>query len=138
MAQAATPGSRVNIQLSDYTKADIRLLAYSGTDPTDPVAAVAKGADPGSVTEHTSPNAPVAAAGTWAITYWGDKSSSTTSWTAPSGVETRGTGIGSGSGRITSLIVDSNGTVPTGTYGNKTATTDAASRAAMWTVLLQG
>ncbi|WP_021599638.1 PKD domain-containing protein [Actinomadura welshii] len=138
VAQAGDAGSRVNIQLSDYTKADIRLLAYSGTDPTDPVAAVAKGTDPGSVTEHTSPNAPVAAAGMWAITYWGDKSSSTTSWTAPSGVETRGTGIGSGSGRITSLIVDSNGTVPTGTYGNKTATTDAASRAAMWTVLLQG
>lgn len=136
VAQAGDAGKQVDIGLSDYTKADIRLLAYEGTNTTDPVAAVAKGGDPGSVTGHTSPSAQVGAAGSWAVTYWGDKSSSTTSWTAPAGVTARGSGIGSGSGRITSLIVDSNGTVATGTYGAKTATTDAASRAAMWTIIL--
>ncbi|NEA25941.1 PKD domain-containing protein [Actinomadura bangladeshensis] len=136
VAQAGDAGQQVDIGLSAFTKADIRLLAYDGTNATDPVAAVAKGGDADSVTEHTSPNAQVGSAGSWAITYWGDKSSSTTSWTAPAGVETRGTGIGSGGGRITSLIVDSNGSVPTGTYGGKTAVTDAASRAAMWTIVL--
>ena len=137
VAQAGDAGTQVNIGLSAYTKADIRLLAYAGTDTTDPIAKVAKDTDDDSGTEHTSPDADVASSGGWAITYWGDKSSSTTSWTAPAGVETRGTGIGSGGGRITSLIVDSNAAVPTGTYGGKTATTNAASRAVMWTIILK-
>ncbi|GGT77323.1 PKD domain-containing protein [Actinomadura citrea] len=136
VAQAGDAGTQVGIGFSAYTKADIRLLAYEGTNATDPVAAVAKSSDPGSGTSHTSPSAQVDAAGSWAVTYWADKSSSTTSWTAPAGVETRGTGIGSGSGRITALVADSNGTVATGTYGGKTATTDAASRAALWTIIL--
>lgn len=136
VAQAGDAGTRVNIGLSAYTKADIRLLAYEGTNTTDPIAAVAKRSDSSSVTEHTSPSASVGAAGAWAVTYWGDKSSSTTSWTAPAGVQVRGSGIGSGGGRITTLIGDSDGAVATGAYGNKTATTDTASRAAMWTIIL--
>ncbi|MFA1545204.1 PKD domain-containing protein [Actinomadura chokoriensis] len=138
VAQAGDAGQQVDIGLSAITKADIRLLAYNGTNTTDPIAAVAAVGDPSAVTAHTSPNATVGGAGSWAVTYWADKSSSTTSWTAPAGVETRGTGIGSGSGRITSLTVDSNGSVATGPYGGKTATTDAASRAAMWTIILAG
>ncbi|RKS72067.1 beta-propeller uncharacterized protein DUF5122 [Actinomadura pelletieri DSM 43383] len=136
VAQAGDAGQQVNIGLSDYTKADIRLVAYEGTNTTDPIAAVAKGADAATTTSHTSPTATVAGSGAWALTYWSDKSSSTTAWTAPAGVTTRGTGIGSGGGRITALIADSNGTVATGGYGGKTATTDAASRAAMWTIVL--
>ncbi|NKZ08816.1 PKD domain-containing protein [Actinomadura latina] len=136
VAQAGDAGKQVDIGLSAFTKADIQLLAYDGTNTTDPVAAVAKGGDADSVTAHTSPNAQVGGTGSWAVTYWADKSSSTTSWTAPAGVETRRIGIGSGGGRITSLTVDSNGTVATGTYGGKTATTDAASRAGMWTIIL--
>ncbi|WP_165970562.1 PKD domain-containing protein [Actinomadura sp. 6K520] len=136
VAQEGDAGQQVNIGLSGYTKADIRLLAYDGTDTSDPIAAVAKGSDPTAVTEHSSPNAEVAAGGSWAVTYWGDKSSSTTSWTAPAGVTTRGTGVGSGGGRISALIADSGGAVATGGYGGKTATTDAASRAAMWTIVL--
>ena len=136
VAQAGDAGQRVDIGLSGYTKADIRLLAYEGTSTSDPIAEVAKGTDSDPVTEHASPNAPVGAAGSWAVTYWGDKSSSTTSWTAPAGVTARGTGIGSGGGRITSLIADSGGAVPTGTYGDRTAITNANSRASMWTIIL--
>ncbi|GAA4224927.1 hypothetical protein GCM10022254_05590 [Actinomadura meridiana] len=136
VAQAGDAGTQVNIGLSGYTKADIRLVAYAGTNATDPIAAVTKGADPGSVTDHTAPSATAAAAGSWAVTYWADKSSTTTSWTAPAGVQTRGTGIGSGGGRITALIGDSNGAIATGAYAGKTATTNAASRAAMWTIVL--
>ncbi|MFA1541191.1 PKD domain-containing protein [Actinomadura monticuli] len=137
VAQAGDAGTQVNIGLSAFTKADIRLLAYAGTDATDPVAKVAKNTEDDSGTEHTSPDADVTSAGSWAITYWGDKSSTTTAWTTPAGVETRGTGIGSGGGRITSLIVDSNAAVPTGSYGGKKATTNAASRAATWTIILK-
>ncbi|MFI6518294.1 PKD domain-containing protein [Spirillospora sp. NPDC050679] len=136
VAAAGDAGSQVQIPLGATLKADIRLLAYEGTNTTDPVAAVAKGGDASAVTEHTTPTAPAATAGSWALSYWADKSSATTAWTAPQGVQTRGTGIGSGSGRITALVADSEGSVPTGSYGGKTATTDAASRAAMWTIVL--
>src|SRR5690606_22518232 len=111
VAQAGDAGTQVNIGLSAFTKADIQLLAYDGTNTTDPIAAVAKAGDADSVTAHTSPAAQVGDAGSWAVSYWADKSSSTTSWTAPAGVETRRIGIGSGGGRITSLTADSNGTV---------------------------
>ncbi|WP_030165423.1 PKD domain-containing protein [Spirillospora albida] len=136
VAQAGDGGKEVSVPLSALTKADIRLLAYEGTNATDPVAAIAKAVDDASVTAHTSPTAQVDAAGAWAVTYWADKSSSTTQWTAPAGVETRGTGIGTGGGRITALVADSGGTVATGGYGGKTAVTDATSRALMWTIVL--
>ncbi|TQM67557.1 beta-propeller uncharacterized protein DUF5122 [Actinomadura hallensis] len=137
VAQEGDAGKQVTIGLSGVTKADIRLLAYDGTDTSDPIAAVAKAGDPSAVTEHTSPNAQVEQGGSWAVTYWGDKSSSTTEWTAPAGVTTRGTGVGSGGGRISALVADSGGAVATGAYGGKTATTDAASRASMWTIILK-
>ncbi|HEY8482299.1 MAG TPA: PKD domain-containing protein [Spirillospora sp.] len=136
VAQDGDAGRQVNIGLSGITKADIRLLAYAGTHASDPVAAVAKRGDATAVTEHTSPDVPVAEAGSWAVTYWADKSSSTTVWTAPAGVTVRGTGIGSGGGRIGAVVADSGGAVPTGAYGGKTATTDAPSRASMWTIVL--
>src|SRR5690606_11771141 len=167
VAQAGDAGKQVDIGLSGYTKADIRLLAYAGTNTSDPIAKVAKGNDSSAVTEHTSPTASVDSAGSWAVTYWGDKSSRTTEWTAPAGVTPRGTGIGSGAvssrgdtsprttgwgrpaggttpgtatgrggGRLAGVVVESGEAVGTGTYGGKKATTDAASRAAMWTIPL--
>ncbi|MGI5225878.1 PKD domain-containing protein [Actinoallomurus sp. CA-142502] len=136
VATASDAGQTVSVGLSDYAKANLRVLAYRGTNPTAPVAAATNTADPASTTSHTSPNATVSAAGSWAVTLWSDKSSTTTAWTAPSGVTSRGTSLGSGSGRVTSLAADSGGTVPTGTYGGLTATTDAASRAVTWTIVL--
>ncbi|MFC0036739.1 PKD domain-containing protein [Actinomadura rayongensis] len=136
VAAAGDAGTQITIPFSAITKSDLRLLAYQGTATDDPVAAVAKAVDGSAVTDHPSPTASVAAPGSWVISYWADKSSSTTAWTAPAGVETRGTGIGAGGGRITSLTVDSGGSVATGGYGGKIASTDAASRAQMWTIVL--
>jgi PKD repeat protein len=136
VAQAGDAGKAVDVALSAYAKADLRLLAYSGTSTTEPVAAVGQAADPASVTEHTTPTVNVAGGGNWVVSYWSDKSSSTTAWTAPGGVTSRATSIGTGSGRATSLVADSNGVAQTGSYGGLTATTDAASRALMWTIVL--
>ncbi len=61
VAQAGDAGTQVNIGLSGCTKADIQLLAYDGTNTTDPIAAVA-GRDASSVTSHTSPTAQVGGA----------------------------------------------------------------------------
>ncbi|WP_235017872.1 PKD domain-containing protein [Thermomonospora echinospora] len=136
VAQADDAGKTVEVALDAYAKADLRLLAYSGTSATDPVAAVGQAADPASVVDHTTPSANVAGGGSWVVSYWGDKSSTTNTWTAPGSVTTRATSIGTGSGRVTSLVADSGGAVQTGSYGGLTATTDAASRALMWTIVL--
>lgn len=136
VAAAGDAGSAVSVGISDYAKADLRLLAYQGTDQTAPVAAVAKAADPATTTTHTTPTVNVPAAGDWLVSYWSDKSGTTTAWTAPDGVTTRGTSIGTGSGRVTSLAADSDGTVATGGRGGLTATTDAASRGFEWSLVL--
>jgi PKD repeat protein len=136
VATSGDAGTSVSVGVSDYAKVNLRVLAYRGTSATSPVASATKAADPANTTSHTSPTATVSSAGAWVVTYWSDKSSSTTAWTVPSGVTTRGVSIGTLAGRVTSAVADSGGTVPTGTYGGLTATTDAASRALMWTIVL--
>ncbi|ACY96601.1 PKD domain-containing protein [Thermomonospora curvata] len=136
VATAGDAGSTVSVGVSDYAKVDLRLLAYEGTDTGNPVAAISGRVDASTVTEHATPTVTVSSAGAWAISYWADKSSSTTEWTAPSGPTIRGTGVGSGGGRIMTLVGDTDGPVPTGSYGGLVATTDAASRGLMWTIIL--
>ena len=136
VATSGDAGANVSIGVSDYAKANLRVLAYRGTSQTAPVDDATKVADPATTTSHTSPTATVSPAGAWVVTYWSDKSSVTNTWTVPNGVTSRGVSIGSGGGRVTSLVADSGGTVPTGSYGGLTATTDAASRALTWTIVL--
>jgi PKD repeat protein len=136
VATAGDAGSSVAVGVSDYAKANLRVLAYRGTSATAPVAIAAKVADPAATTSHPAPPVTVGTPGSWVVAYWSDKSSTTTSWTPQSGVTGRGTSIGSGGGRVTSLVADSGGTVPTGAYAGPTATTDVASRALTWTLVL--
>ncbi|MCX6465542.1 MAG: PKD domain-containing protein [Pseudonocardiales bacterium] len=136
VAAAGDAGQTATFTLSAINKVDVRMVVYSGTSPSDPIAAVSRAADATTVTAHPSPTAVVAGTGTWAVTFWADKSSTTTAWTAPAGVAARSTGVGTGSGRVTSLVVDSGAPVPTGSYGGLVASTDAASRALSWTVVL--
>jgi hypothetical protein len=136
VAGAADAGAAVQVELSKQIKADLRLLAYTGTSTTDPVAGFASVTDPAATAAHTSPTVTVAGAGRWVVTAWSDKSSSTTGWTAPGEVTVRASGAGAGGGRVTSLLGDSGGPVTAGGYGGLTATTNAASRAIVWTVVL--
>jgi hypothetical protein len=75
--------------------------------------------------------------GSWVLSYWADKSSSTTQWTAPAGQTVRGSTIGTGTGRITSLLTDGNGPAAAGTAGRTFASTDVAgTKATMVTLVL--
>jgi len=88
-------------------------------------------------TAHTTPAATVATPGSWVVSYWADKSSSTTAWTAPAGQSVRNVSIGASSGRITSLLTDGGGVAPPGPAGGLTATTDlAGTKATMLTLVL--
>ena len=74
--------------------------------------------------------------GSWVVSYWADKSSTTTAWTPSGLVATRATGCGTSSARICSALADSAAKVPA-VYGSIAATVDAPSSAAtMWSIVL--
>jgi hypothetical protein len=71
------------------------------------------------------------------VSYWADKSSATTGFTLPASVTGRQASCGTGTGHVCSVLADSGGPVPAGTYGGLTAVADSASASAtMWTLLL--
>lgn len=137
VADSDDAGQTVSLDSSGYAKTDLRLLAYTGTDATDPVTAASYEVDQSDTASRTTPTVPVEASGAWAVSYWADKSYETTAWTAPEGQQVRAESSGIGSAYISTLVTDSGGPVPTGSYGGLTATTNAPSpKAVTWTIVL--
>ena len=135
-ATAGDLGKTVTITNPAYKKAILGLGVYRGVDGANPVRAVRSATDTSSAS-HTSATV-TATAGDWALTYYVDFSSTTTSWSAPGGASLRDSTTQTGSGRYASLWVDSGAPVSGGTYGGLTASTNAASsRAFVWTIALK-
>ena len=126
-------GSTVSFTTSTSAKAMLSIAVYHGVAP-GPLAATA-GSDV-STTSHVTP-AVTAASGDWVLSYWVDRSDTTGSWTA-SGVTTRDVAIGIGTTRYGSLLADSGGPVSAGSYAGRTATTDVATSALTWSIVLPG
>lgn len=130
-------GTRVMVTASVSTKLVAQVVVYSGVDPSDPLAAVESANETASGPSHTVPVAE-ASASAWGVFVWGNKTTSTTSWTVPPEVVARrydGTG---GSGRVTSLVADSGGPVGGVETGGHTALADSAGdKATMWTLVLR-
>jgi PKD repeat protein len=126
VATAADASAPVSVTLGGTVKTSLTVGAWSGTSATSPVAAFAHRVDTTTTASHTTPAATVATPGSWVVSYWADKSSSTTAWTAPAGQTVRNTSIGTLSGRVTSLLTDGGSPATPGTVGSLTATTDAA------------
>ena len=133
---AGDAGTSVTVGLSDFAKADLRLVAYHGTNGTDPVSAATSSIDAAATATHVSPVANVAQAGSWVLSYWADKGT-TTAWTAPGGVVTRASSFGTSTAHISALTADSGGAAGAGTYGGLSAVADvAANKAVSWTIVL--
>lgn len=134
-ATATDAQSSVGPTLPAASKSALSVAAYRGIDSATPVAASASAVD-ASTASHTTPtlNAP---ANSFVVSFWADKSPSTTDWVEPADTVNRVEVIGSGTGRISSLLADRNG-MQAGAVGGLTATTDAASsRGVMWTLALR-
>ncbi|TWD83282.1 PKD repeat protein [Kribbella amoyensis] len=135
-ATATDAGTTVQVTTSALTKADASLLAYRGT-AANPIANSATASETVTQAAHTTPTLTTSTVGGRLVSYWAEKSSATTTMTAPAGTTVRANSTGSGSGRTTALAVDSNAPVVPGTVGGLTATADSASaRALMFTVVL--
>jgi myo-inositol-hexaphosphate 3-phosphohydrolase len=139
VATASDAGKAVKVGTgTTNTKLGLTIAAYEGTDPTDPVAAVSGVAEPGNTKAHTTPVLDDTESGAWRVSYWSDRNSATTSWTAPGGEVRRASVVGTGGGRVGTLLTDSGESVATGAQGGLTATADAvAASATSWTLLLR-
>jgi PKD repeat protein len=136
VAASGDAGREVSVSFPSFTKGAFALLAYRGVTPSV-VTAVNSALESVSRQQHTTPTVTVSAPSSVLVSYWAEKSSATTAWTPPGGVVARDDSMGSGSGRIASLLGDSGGGVPVGTAGGLVATADSASqRATMWSLVL--
>lgn len=87
--------------------------------------------DPGGATSATGYTTPLATAplGAWVLSYWADKSATTTGWTAPPGATTRHSFAGTGAGHVSELLADvvatTAGATPTRTATVATPVTNA-------------
>jgi PKD repeat protein len=137
-AADVAPGARVTLTSSTVAKSDLTVAAYRGVDASSPVADSAVSIDSVASADHVSPGVTAVGDSSWLVTYWGEKSSATTAWTAPAGQSQRATSLGTGGGRICGLLVDSGGPVAAGARGGLTATVNtSSSRAASFSVLLK-
>ncbi len=135
VAGTGEAGDELTVALTGQAKVTLQLLAYSGTDPSDPVAALTT-ATGGAGTSHRTPTA-TAAAGSWVVSVWSDKQADERQWTPPAQATERSNVAGIGSGDIATLVADSGGPVSGGTVGGLTATVPTPSnRATMLTVVL--
>jgi PKD repeat protein len=130
-------GQTVSVSLSAFSKAGMTVAAYSGTSLTSPVGAFDSANETVTRSTHTTPVVNSTVPGAWRVSYWADKSSATTSWTAPAGEQVRSTSFGSPSGHISTLLTDRGAPVPTGSQGGLAAIANSSnSTANMWTLLL--
>lgn len=138
--KAAAPGdagANLTVNLGSTQKMNLSLLAYTGTDPTNPVLEWAGAPEQAMTASHTTPSLTTIRDGSWIVSYWADKTSATTDWSPPGGETVRRETFGSGGGRITMLATDTGSSHPAGSYGGKTATANSSnSKATMLTVAL--
>jgi hypothetical protein len=127
VATATDPGSTVSVSSSALAKSVLAVSAYRGTGPaTSQVSASASAVVNTAATSHTTPPVAVGAGGSWVVSVWSEKSSTDTTWTAPAGTPVRTESEGTGSGKVSALLGDSNGPVATGTAPGRTATTSTS------------
>lgn len=136
-ATASSAGNTVTVTLPTQSKTDLTLLAYSGVDASDPIVAVSSVGESASTAGHLAPALTGVATSNWVVTYWVDKSSSTTAWTVPNGQTKRAQNLGAGGGRLTSVAADA-GPIGVTTWPGVTATADNDSgKATMWSIALK-
>ena len=130
-ATVADPGTAVTVALSGTVKASLTLTAYANAK--DPVEVSSSAVD-ASTANHTSRTVTGLATGSFAVTMWADKASTTTAWTTPPSVTVESTLLGSAGGAVSAVVADS-GSAVTGSYGGLTATTNVTSGSgASWTI----
>ncbi len=136
-AVAADVNALVGVTTSAAAKSVFTVVAYRSTGDDVPVTASAIGGSNTATSSHTTPAAAVADPNSWLVSAWSEKSGSTPTWTLPASVTSRDSRSATGPGKISMVVADSNGAVPTGTAAGRTATTSASvSRSMLYSVVV--
>jgi PKD repeat protein len=134
-AAAGDAGRKVTVPLDGAAKYTLTVADYRGARAGSVVSA--KLAETVNRAAHPTPAVTVPP-GAWVVSHWADKTSLTTGFALPAGVTSRAALCGTSTGRICSVLADSDGAVPAGSYGPLTATADSSSsNATMWSVVLR-
>jgi hypothetical protein len=137
VARSGDAGSSVTVGLGRQQKAVITLAAYSGADPKNPLASYKVRRETDDRKRHVAPRITSADGGDTVVRYWADKTSRTDDWATPSGETKRAELIGSGSGRVTSILTDSAGNSANAVSAVAAAANSATDKATMWTFVLR-
>jgi large repetitive protein len=125
-ASATDAGSTVTVTTSAAAKSVISVSAYRSSLGSSKVTASGSAVVNAAATRHTAPAVAVSTAGSWLVSAWNEKSSTTVTWTAPNGTTVRTRAAGTGTGKVSGIVGDSNAPVATGTAAARTATTSAS------------
>ncbi|ONI67685.1 hypothetical protein BWI15_31810 [Kribbella sp. ALI-6-A] len=135
-ASASDAGTDVTVTGSELSKSTLSVTAYRSTGVATVSASAVRGVDVSS-SSHATPAAPVAKGNSWLVNVWTEKSSVVQTWNLPAEVTSRTTAASTGTGKVSSVVADSNAGVPIGTAAARTATTSSAvSRSVMFSVVL--
>lgn len=125
-ATAEDAGSLVTVRADRVSKGDTTVVAYRGLGGRRATVLAHAGAvERRTTTEHTSAPVQVPAAGGWLVTYWASKASTQSTWDSVGGQARRTDSAGVGGGRITAVLTDSDGALPSGPAGELAGTTSA-------------
>ena len=96
-ATATDAGSTVEVTTSVYARTDVVIAAYRGVALTLGGQTAVQG--------YTTPSRP-ATAGSYVLSFWADKTATTTTWTPPPGVTVRHSFAGTGAGHVSEMLAD--------------------------------
>ena len=130
-------GSSITVDLQKRVKATMTLAVYSGADLADPILAVSGSTESRSTRSHEAPAMEDAAVGAMVVRYWADRTSTTTDWETPARQTKRTEVIGSGGGRVTSLLTDAGTRSSRGLEAVMAEANSATYKATMWTIVLK-
>ena len=128
MAPVGIGGDPVAVTASASVRGSLAVAAYRNATLVTSDTAVT--GETISRAGHRTPTLGGAEPGSWVISYWSDRTSTTSAWTAPTGQVVRRTGAETGTGHLSWLLTDSGGGVPSGTVGGLTATANSSSNSA--------
>jgi hypothetical protein len=114
---SADLGAKLSVPVTAASVVAVQLVDYGGVGP----GVSASGASDSGATSHKTPGLTVTSPGSWVVSYWADKSTTTTALTVPSGLTSRDVTVGSGGGHLVATVADSGGVVPVGSYPAQTA-----------------
>lgn len=147
-ATAQDAGATVGVVYTDgtnevSTRAVASVVVYDGVASVAPVATAVETSTKNAF-DHTTPDVTVPDSGDWVLSYWSDKTSSTTSWTPPAGQTVRAEPVSyfdpafPTTVRVTGLLTDDGAPTLAGARSGLTATALGKSMSAtMATVVLQ-